>query len=121
MDGASLPSNTVYNDVPNTNYVAGYTSVSDGSHTIRHTSPISVFGGFLFGRGKWEAYGFPSGMRMSAINTVSNLDILKENNILIIYNYIRTILMLIYLKVFIWLDFAGQVRIVVDDYMCSHV
>ena len=74
MDGKAFPSNTKYNAITGTNYVAGYIKLSDGSHTIRHTSPISIFGGFLFGRAKYEAYGFPTGMRISQINTVGGGD-----------------------------------------------
>ncbi|OWF39259.1 uncharacterized protein LOC110465261 [Mizuhopecten yessoensis] len=70
LDEQTLPSNTVYNSVPGTDLVGGYVSLSEGSHTIRHNSPISVFGGFLFGRAHAESYGFPTGMRLSPINMV---------------------------------------------------
>lgn len=71
-DGAAFPSSTVYNDinVAGTEYVAGYIAVSEGSHTIRHQSTISVFGGYLYGQAKYETYGFSTGMRMAPVNTV---------------------------------------------------
>ncbi|XP_063430248.1 uncharacterized protein LOC134712536 [Mytilus trossulus] len=72
VDGAAFPSATVYNDinVGGTDYVAGYISVSDGSHTIRHQSTISIFGGYLYGQAQYETYGFTTGMRLAPINTV---------------------------------------------------
>ena len=70
MDGKAFPSNTKYNDIPGTDLVAGYVKLSDGTHTARHTSPISVFGGFLYGRQTLESYGFPTGLRLAPINVV---------------------------------------------------
>ena len=72
LDGGSFPSSTVYTAIPNTDLVGGYIVVSEGTHTIRHSSPISVFCGYLFGLAKWESYGLPGGMRMAPVNTVSN-------------------------------------------------
>ncbi|XP_033759596.1 IgGFc-binding protein-like [Pecten maximus] len=69
VDGNAFPSNTVYNTISGTDYVGGYISVSEGSHTVRHTSPISVFGGYLYGQARYETYGFTTGMRMAGINT----------------------------------------------------
>ncbi|CAC5417849.1 Adhesion G protein-coupled receptor B2,Coadhesin,Thrombospondin-1,Mucin-like protein,Hemicentin-1,Adhesion G protein-coupled receptor B3,Thrombospondin-2 [Mytilus coruscus] len=54
----------------NTDLVGGYISISDGSHTVRHTSPISIFGGFLYGKAHYETYGFTTGMRMAKINSI---------------------------------------------------
>ncbi|OWF44660.1 Hemicentin-1 [Mizuhopecten yessoensis] len=70
VDGNAFPSNTVYNRISGTDYVGGYISVSEGSHTVRHTSPISIFGGYLYGQARYETYGFTTGMRMAGINTV---------------------------------------------------
>ncbi|KAJ8315039.1 hypothetical protein KUTeg_007189 [Tegillarca granosa] len=70
LDGYTFPSNTVYTDIPDTEYCGGFINVADGSHTIRHDSPISVFGGFLYGRAIYETYGFPTGMRLAGINSV---------------------------------------------------
>ncbi|CAG2227544.1 Hemicentin-1 [Mytilus edulis] len=72
VDGGAFPSATIYNDinVGGTEYVAGYISVSDGSHTIRHQSTISIFGGYLYGQAQYETYGFTTGMRLAPINTV---------------------------------------------------
>ncbi|KAK3094797.1 hypothetical protein FSP39_006366 [Pinctada imbricata] len=68
MDGRRLPSNTEYNIIPGTDLVAGYVSLTDGTHICRHISPISVFGGYLYGRQRLESYAFPSGMRLAPIN-----------------------------------------------------
>ncbi|OWF44661.1 SCO-spondin-like [Mizuhopecten yessoensis] len=70
VDGNAFPSNTVYNRISGTDYVGGYISVSEGSHSVRHTSPISVFGGYLYGQARYETYGFTTGMRMAGINTI---------------------------------------------------
>ncbi|VDI13130.1 Hypothetical predicted protein, partial [Mytilus galloprovincialis] len=70
LDGSAFPSNTVYHNIPDTNLVGAYITVTEGSHTVRHTSVISVFGGFLYGRAHAETYGFTTGMRMAGINTV---------------------------------------------------
>ncbi|XP_060071250.1 uncharacterized protein LOC132551155 [Ylistrum balloti] len=70
VDGNTFPSNTVYNTISGTDYVGGYISVSEGSHTVRHTSPISIFGGYLYGQANYETYGFTTGMRMAGINTI---------------------------------------------------
>jgi hypothetical protein len=57
LDGSAFPSNTVYNDISGTDYVGGYISVSEGSHTIRHQQTISIFGGYLYGQANYETYG----------------------------------------------------------------
>lgn len=72
IDGSAFAGNTVYHDIPDTDLVGGYISISEGSHTVRHTSVISVFGGFLYGRANAETYGFTTGMRMAGVNTVSS-------------------------------------------------
>lgn len=71
LNGNSFPSGTAYNAIPGTDLVGGYIIISEGTHSIRHTSPISVFCGYLFGLAKWESYGLPGGMRMAPVNTVS--------------------------------------------------
>ena len=70
-NGNAFPGSTSYHSIAGTDYVAGYISIPEGSHVIRHTSPISIFGGYLYGQAKYETYGFPSGMRMAPVNTVS--------------------------------------------------
>ncbi|VDI81772.1 Hypothetical predicted protein, partial [Mytilus galloprovincialis] len=70
LNGGSFPANTAYYDIPDTDLVGGYISVSEGSHTVRHTSPISIFGGFLYGKANKETYGFTTGMRMAKINSI---------------------------------------------------
>ena len=47
--------------------------VSDGTHTVRHDSVISVFGGFLYGMEDMETYGMVSGLRLSPVNEVCGL------------------------------------------------
>lgn len=44
--------------------------VDPGTHTVRHDSPISVFGGFMYGTARYETYGMPLGMRLAPINKV---------------------------------------------------
>ncbi|XP_056004190.1 IgGFc-binding protein-like [Ostrea edulis] len=70
VDGKSFPSGTKYNTISGTSLVGGYISVTEGTHTIRHTSPIAIFGGFLYGQAKFETYGFTTGMRMAKVNAV---------------------------------------------------
>lgn len=70
VDGGSFPASTSYTEIPDTDYVGGYINVADGSHTVRHDSPISVFGGFLYGKAIYESYGFPTGMRLAGVNQV---------------------------------------------------
>lgn len=77
-NGAKFPAGTVYNAVGGTDYVAGYISIPEGYHVIRHTSPISIFGGYLYGQAKYETYGFPTGMRMAPINTVCTFTYIME-------------------------------------------
>ena len=71
LDGAAF-SGVTYNPVAGTDYVAGYVPVTDGTHTVRHDSPIKIFGGYLYGQAKYETYAFPTGMRDAPINTVSS-------------------------------------------------
>lgn len=71
IDEHRYPNDTKYNKIPGTSLVGGYISVSNGFHKVAHESPISVFCGILYGRANWETYGFPIGMRMAKINTVS--------------------------------------------------
>ena len=71
INGAAFPGNTVYNNIPGTTLVGGFLSLNDGTYTVRHTSPTSIFGGFLFGRENAESYGFPCGMRLAPVNSVT--------------------------------------------------
>jgi CUB/sushi domain-containing protein len=69
-----LPLNTTeIHDFPGGKYVGGYVALSEGIYDIRHISPICVFGGVLYGKGWFETYGFPTGMRLAPINQVFNL------------------------------------------------
>nr|XP_034327535.1 uncharacterized protein LOC105323126 [Crassostrea gigas] len=70
IDGNAFPSNAVLQTISGTSLVGGYISVSEGTHTVRHTSPIVIFGGFLYGHAHAETYGFTTGMRMAKVNTV---------------------------------------------------
>ncbi|XP_052704188.1 uncharacterized protein LOC128180261 [Crassostrea angulata] len=70
IDGKAFPTNTINKAISGTSLVGGYISVSDGTHTVRHTSPIAIFGGFLYGKAHLETYGFTTGMRMARVNAV---------------------------------------------------
>ena len=71
LDGSSIsPTLTA---ISGTEYVGGYVNVAEGTHTIEHTSRIVFFGAYLYGRARYETYGFPVGMRLGAINAVSTM------------------------------------------------
>ena len=70
IDGHPI-GNAHYHGIPGTHLVAGYVKISVGTHTVSHTNPKTVFGGFLFGRAKLESYGFPVGLLLAPINNVS--------------------------------------------------
>ncbi|KAJ8310380.1 hypothetical protein KUTeg_012245 [Tegillarca granosa] len=70
LDGEPFPASTVYNSITGINLVAGYVPVTDGSHVIRHTSTIAIFGGYLYGKAPYETYGFSTGTRLASINGV---------------------------------------------------
>ncbi|XP_061179024.1 uncharacterized protein LOC133187622 [Saccostrea echinata] len=64
-----MPLNTteVY-EFPGGEFLGGYVSLAEGTYDVRHISPICVFGGVLYGKGWFETYGFPTGMRLTSIN-----------------------------------------------------
>lgn len=70
------PFSTTYNTVTHNgvDYAAGYIHVAEGTHTVRHDSPIKVFGGYLYGRANYETYAFTTGTRLAPINEVSYHD-----------------------------------------------
>uniref|UniRef100_K1PPW7 Hemicentin-1 n=1 Tax=Magallana gigas TaxID=29159 RepID=K1PPW7_MAGGI len=73
VDGLKIggtPFSTTYNTVTHNgvDYAAGYIHVSEGTHTVRHDSPIKVFGGYLYGRANYETYAFTTGTRLAPIN-----------------------------------------------------
>ncbi|XP_061184993.1 uncharacterized protein LOC133193009 [Saccostrea echinata] len=70
IDGKNFPTNTKFNKISGTNLIGGYISISEGTHTVRHTSPIAIFGGFLYGQANYETYGFTTGMRMAKVNAI---------------------------------------------------
>nr|XP_022344318.1 SCO-spondin-like isoform X5 [Crassostrea virginica] len=70
IDGKAFPSSTAYNRISGTTLVGGYIAISEGTHTVRHTSPIAIFGGFLYGQANYETYGFTTGMRLAKVNAV---------------------------------------------------
>ena len=72
VNGEEFPSSTKYHDIAGTDLVAGYIELQDGTHTCKHTSPTSVFGGYLYGRQYHESYAFPVGLRLAPIIMVSN-------------------------------------------------
>uniref|UniRef100_A0A8W8IN47 IgGFc-binding protein N-terminal domain-containing protein n=1 Tax=Magallana gigas TaxID=29159 RepID=A0A8W8IN47_MAGGI len=73
LDGEYLPLTQEYRKITGTNYLASYVAVPTGSHSFRHTSPIVMFGGYLYGLANMESYGFPAGMRLSPINVPCNV------------------------------------------------
>ncbi|XP_060067808.1 serine-rich adhesin for platelets-like [Ylistrum balloti] len=69
-DGKVFPSSSLLlTSVTGTNFATSFISVSDGSHTVRHSLPHVTFGGFLYGYvSSVSTFGIPLGMRMVAIN-----------------------------------------------------
>ncbi|KAK3095774.1 hypothetical protein FSP39_018901, partial [Pinctada imbricata] len=65
LDGSAFSGGTTYNTIPNTDLVGGYISVSHGTHTVRHTDPTSIFGGYVVGLGSQESYAFTVGLRLA--------------------------------------------------------
>ncbi|XP_069104234.1 IgGFc-binding protein-like [Argopecten irradians] len=68
VDGVPLPSTIDYVSIPDTSLVGGYVVVTDGFHRFSHVSPISMFGGFMYGRYPFETYGMSVGLRLANIN-----------------------------------------------------
>ena len=73
INGKSFPLNTIYKKISGTTLIGGYISIPEGTHTVRHISPIAIFGGFLYGTASAETYGFTTGMRMAKVNAVRKL------------------------------------------------
>ncbi|XP_066303644.1 IgGFc-binding protein-like [Branchiostoma lanceolatum] len=67
LDEQPLPSDTVWHDVPGTRYAAAQLTVSGGTHTVRHMSPIVTTGLFSYGFTYLESYGYPGGLRLAQI------------------------------------------------------
>ncbi|XP_019630341.1 PREDICTED: IgGFc-binding protein-like [Branchiostoma belcheri] len=67
FDGQPLPGSTVWNPVPGTTYEATDLTISAGTHTATHSSPIATFGLFSYGLTNLEAYGYPGGLRLAQI------------------------------------------------------
>ncbi|XP_061184992.1 SCO-spondin-like [Saccostrea echinata] len=70
INGKAFPTNTKFQRISGTTLVGGYISIPEGTHTVRHTSPIAIFGGFLYGKAPYETYGFTTGMRMAKVNAI---------------------------------------------------
>ncbi|KAI8494324.1 hypothetical protein Bbelb_280840, partial [Branchiostoma belcheri] len=68
FDGQPLPGSTVWHPVPGTNYEATDLTISAGTHTASHASPIATFGLFSYGYTRLEAYGYPGGLRLAQIS-----------------------------------------------------
>ncbi|XP_062607186.1 uncharacterized protein LOC134268975 [Saccostrea cucullata] len=68
INGLPLNTSEVY-EFPGGDFLGGYLSLAEGTYDVRHISPICVFGGVLYGKGWFETYGFPTGMRLTSINT----------------------------------------------------
>jgi CUB/sushi domain-containing protein len=71
LDGKPLPQNQTYVHIPGTNLVAGYVNISVGTHSVTHNNPNTVIGGIIFGKAKIESYGFPIGLLLQPVNSVS--------------------------------------------------
>ncbi|XP_078693769.1 IgGFc-binding protein-like [Branchiostoma floridae x Branchiostoma belcheri] len=67
FDGQPLPGSTVWHPVPGTTYEATDLTISAGTHTATHSSPIATFGLFSYGFASAEAYGYPGGLRLAQI------------------------------------------------------
>ncbi|XP_078579307.1 IgGFc-binding protein-like isoform X2 [Branchiostoma floridae x Branchiostoma japonicum] len=67
LDGQRLPSDTVWHDVPGTDYAAAQLDISAGTHTARHLSPNVNIGLFSYGFTNTESYGYPGGLRLARI------------------------------------------------------
>ncbi|KAK3093194.1 hypothetical protein FSP39_012495 [Pinctada imbricata] len=70
LDGNNI--HVTFNNISGTEYVGGYYEVTEGTHTIKHSSRIVFFGAYLYGRANYETYGFPTGMRLGQINSPCN-------------------------------------------------
>lgn len=66
LDGKPFPK-TTWTDIPGTDLVGSYVTLPHGPHTVRHSNPLSTFGGYLYGHAYHESYGFPTGMRTAII------------------------------------------------------
>ncbi|KAL4228860.1 hypothetical protein ACF0H5_011900 [Mactra antiquata] len=66
LDGKPFPK-TTWVDIPGSDLVGSYVTLPHGPHTVRHTNPLSSFGGYLYGHAYHESYGFPTGMRTAVI------------------------------------------------------
>ncbi|WAR05417.1 FCGBP-like protein [Mya arenaria] len=66
LDGKPFPQ-TQWVDIPGSNLVGSYVTLPHGPHTVRHSDPLSTFGGYLYGHAYHESYGFPTGMRTAII------------------------------------------------------
>lgn len=79
LDGKPLPATQKYTAIPGTSLVAGFIKVSVGTHSVSHTNPTSVIGGILFGKANLESYGFPVGLLLTPVNSVSTCVVLQEH------------------------------------------
>ncbi|KAK3583074.1 hypothetical protein CHS0354_004019 [Potamilus streckersoni] len=68
LDGKPLPKNLVWHPISGTSLSGTNFQVSHGTHTVRHTNPLSIFGGYLYGHAYHESFAFPTGMRLATIN-----------------------------------------------------
>ncbi|XP_066276578.1 IgGFc-binding protein-like [Branchiostoma lanceolatum] len=63
MDGAALSATWV--EIPGSSYSAAAVQISQGTHNIRHTSPISVFSVYLYGHTPYESFATIGGSRFN--------------------------------------------------------
>ncbi|XP_013415051.1 IgGFc-binding protein [Lingula anatina] len=76
LDGAPVAPGDVatnWTQISNTQYAAVILSVSPGTHTLYHQSPIEVFSAFAYGHVQYESYGYPGGCRLAPIGDYCSL------------------------------------------------
>ena len=67
MDGRPLLSSVTWVKLWTTVFSVVALPVSNGSHTMTHTSLIQTFSVISYGHKKYESYGFPGGLRLADI------------------------------------------------------
>jgi len=80
LDGLPIPAGS-YNPIGVSGFSAVRVPVTLGSHTLQATLP---FGVFSYGFDSYDSYGYPGGLSLAPIATVSSLDVTPEfaiNNI----------------------------------------
>ena len=66
LDGVTLPSPTIWNDIPGQKLKGTTISIVTGAHTVQHVSPIVKFGLTVYGFASYDSYGYPGGLQLQA-------------------------------------------------------